>query len=46
MTIYQADIQRVHSTAVFVYDTYTNRDVKHGVEFFTMQNLKKYFGGR
>jgi hypothetical protein len=46
MTIYQADIQRVHSTAVFVYDTYTNRDVKHGVEFFTMQNLTKYFGGR
>ncbi len=46
MTIYQSDLQRIHSTAVFVYDTYTNRDVKHGLEFFTMQNLKKYFGGR
>jgi len=40
------DVQRDHATACFVTDTRTNRDVTHGPEFFSMDKLKTYFGGR
>jgi len=46
MSQHLLDVQRNHATACYVTDTRTNRDVTHGPEFFVMDKLKMYFGGR
>ncbi len=41
------DAQRIHSSNTYIYNNRNNLDAKHiNPEFFTLKNLKLYFGGR
>ena len=45
--IFVADVQRIHATNCYIYDTRNNLDADHiHPGFFSMEYLRSYFGGR